>query len=351
MFWSTFYVLVCILSTFCSTFYVLVYLQDYALVYNLIYVLLYILSTFCPTFYGLVFVLVHILCCGLIPLAWVFQTEQLWHQEKTTAACKLHFLFGCYYYYYFFLQQKAQTCSSCYLAFSCVLLMCPRASPKHRQSLCTRSAPLSPAWLCFLHRHCRKQCYLCLHQSYCSSSQKYRGRCTQGFHRCVHIPSSSFFTLTPSCPSTLTVPHTRVSEPNYTSLQTDQSVRLQNSLSVLVYTMWDILPVRSINIWLIYSLLERTQQPPREAQVMSKSVSYRRDEWGKKWKSLLKAPLSMYCSDTEQSVQRAGPYLISQQQKRLSARKNAAREPEVNHNCFVSREILVTSKIEHTARW
>lgn len=70
MFWSTFYVLVCILSTFCSTFYVLVYLQDYALVYNLIYVLLYILSTFCPTFYGLVFVLVHILCSGLHSMLW-----------------------------------------------------------------------------------------------------------------------------------------------------------------------------------------------------------------------------------------------------------------------------------------
>lgn len=197
MFWSTF------CPTFHPTFYVLVYILVYVLCSGLcsVYVLVYVLCAgLCSTFWSMLYVLVYVLfwsmlyvlvyahlCSGLhpgpLPLAWVFQTEQLWHQEKTTAECKLHFLFV------YFLQQKAQTCSSSYLTFSCVLTTCPRASLKHRQTLCTRSAPLNPAWVRFPHRHCRKQCCLCqqpLHQSYCSSSQNYTGETCPGLlHTCA----------------------------------------------------------------------------------------------------------------------------------------------------------------------
>lgn len=55
-----------------------------------------------------------------------------------------------------------------------------------------------------------------------------------------------------------------------------------------------------VNIFTFRENSTATTQSPGDVKI---TVSYGRDEWGKKWKSLLKAPPSMYCSDTEQSVQ------------------------------------------------
>lgn len=86
-------------------------------------------------------------------------------------------------------------------------------------------------------------------------------------------------------------------------------------------------------------------QSPGGAKI---TVSY--GEWGGKWKSLLKAPPSTSCSDTQQSVHPVQGLISPPDSKNcLSARKNAARESEVNQNRLASREILVTREREHTA--